>query len=383
MCQTRSRLESPFPLTLTNLPMEHSRFEQYARTAAIALLVFGCILVVRPFIGAVLFAGVLVMSTWPAFVQLRDRWGGRNSLAALVLVLALLVALALPVALAAQSLVVHSAGIVEAVRSFLEKRGNLGLPAFIANIPYAGPWLDDYWHTLAGNRDELAALAKRAADPAKDLLIAMGAAVGQGLVQILIALFVAFFFYRDGERVRRLLLEGMARLAGRDHGGPLVATAQGAVRGVVYGLLGTALAQAAVALIGFVIAGVPGAMLLAALTFVLSLVPMGPVLIWGGAAAWLYSKDQTGWAIFMLVYGVGVISSVDNFVKPILMSRAGGLSMLLVVLGVFGGAVAFGFIGLFVGPALLAVGWSVLKAWLDDQPQVTGAAVVVVVEEKT
>ena len=107
-------------------------------------------------------------------------------------------------------------------------------------------------------------------------------------------------------------------------------------------------------------------MLLAALTFILSLVPMGPVLVWGGAAAWLYSTGQTGWAIFMVVWGAGVISSVDNFVKPILMSRAGNLSMLLVVLGVFGGAIAFGFIGLFVGPALLAVGWSVVKEWLGD-----------------
>jgi predicted PurR-regulated permease PerM len=89
------------------------------------------------------------------------------------------------------------------------------------------------------------------------------------------------------------------------------------------------------------------------------------VLAWGGAAVWLYVHDGIGWAIFMVVWGAAVISSVDNFVKPILMSRAGGLSMLLVVLGVFGGAIAFGFIGLFVGPALLAVAWSLVQVWLD------------------
>jgi predicted PurR-regulated permease PerM len=92
------------------------------------------------------------------------------------------------------------------------------------------------------------------------------------------------------------------------------------------------------------------------------------VLAWGGAAAWLYFTDQPGWAIFMAAYGVFVISSVDNVVKPILMSRAGGLSMLLIVLGVFGGAVAFGFIGLFVGPALLAIGWNLMKVWLEPTP---------------
>jgi predicted PurR-regulated permease PerM len=141
------------------------------------------------------------------------------------------------------------------------------------------------------------------------------------------------------------------------------------VRGVVYGLIGTAIVQGAVAFVGFAIAGVPGAFLLGALTFILSLVPMGPVLIWGGAAAWLHFHGEDGWAIFMVIYGIFAISSVDNFVKPILMSRAGNLSMLLVVLGVFGGAIAFGFIGLFVGPALLALAWNIFKTWLELTPE--------------
>ena len=346
--------------------MEHSRIEQYVRVAAMALLVLGCVLVLRPFLGAILFAAVLCMSTWPAYVWLRDRWGGRGSLAALAVVFTLVIALAVPVALAAQSLIVHSPGMVETVRTFLDNRENFVLPAFIRELPFIGSWLEDYSALLLQSRDELVALARQLAEPAKAMFLGLGGAVGEGLVQILIALFVAFFFYRDGDRVRRLLDEGMARLAGADTGAALLQTAQGAVRGVVYGLIGTAVAQAAVALIGFLIAGVPGAMLLAAITFILSLVPMGPVLVWGGAAAWLYSQDQVGWAIFMVVYGVAVISSVDNFIKPILMSRAGNLSMLLVVLGVFGGAIAFGFIGLFVGPALLAVGWNVTKKWLGD-----------------
>ena len=354
--------------------MEPQRIEQYVRIAAMALLALGCVLVLKPFLGAILFAAVLCMSTWPAYVWLRDRWGGRNSLAALAIVLALVIALALPVALAAQSLIVHSPAVIEAVRNFFDNRSNFELPSFIRDLPLVGAWLSDYSALLLQSRDELIALARRLADPAKVMFLGLGGAVGEGLVQILLALFVAFFFYRDGEHVRRLLDEGMARLAGADHGKALLVTAQGAVRGVVFGVLGTALAQAAVALVGFLIAGVPGAMLLAALTFVLSLVPMGPVLIWGGAAAWLYTQDRTGWAIFMVIYGVAVISSVDNFIKPILMSRAGNLSMLLVVLGVFGGALAFGFIGLFVGPALLAIGWDLTKAWLEEQKRAEAVA---------
>jgi predicted PurR-regulated permease PerM len=267
--------------------------------------------------------------------------------------------------LAAQSLVVHSAEVIERVRNFIDNRTAIELPQFVRNLPMVGGWLNDYWQILMQSRAELVAVARKLADPAKAMFLAMGASVGQGLVQVLIAIFVAYFFYRDGERVRSLLLEGMVRLAGPAHGARIILIAQNAVKGVVYGLLGTAFAQAVVAVIGFLIAGVPGAFLLGALTFILSLVPMGPVLVWGGAAAWLYFTDQAGWAIFMVVYGVAVISSVDNVVKPILMSRAGGLSMLLIVLGVFGGAVAFGFIGLFVGPALLAIGWNLIKVWLE------------------
>jgi predicted PurR-regulated permease PerM len=353
--------------------MEPTRFEQYVRIAAVALLALGCVLVLRPFMGAILFAGVLVFSTWPAFALLRDRWRGRRTLAALALVLAMAVALVVPIALVAQNLIVHSSGFVEAAGGFLDRRSELAVPEFVARIPLIGGWLTDYGRLLLESRDELIAVAKRLAEPAKTMLVAMGGAIGEGLVQVLIALFVAFFFYRDGEEVRRLLLEGMMRIAGEEHGVRLATTAQNAVKGVVWGLLGTAFAQAAVAFIGFLIAGVPGAVVLGALTFVLSLVPMGPVFCWGGAAVWLYANDQTGWAIFMVVYGIAVISSVDNFLKPILMSRAGGLSMLLVVLGVFGGAIAFGFIGLFVGPALLAVGWSVMKTWLAVEQEENAA----------
>jgi predicted PurR-regulated permease PerM len=346
--------------------MDTSRFEQYARVAGIALLVGGCFLVIRPFLAALLFAAVLCLSTWPAFRWVRDRLGGRNALTAFLFVLAMLLAIALPVALAGFSLVTHSSQAIDFVRGLID-RGPFELPAWLTGLPLVGATMDEYWHRLLGSREEIVALAKRLAEPAKGLLVAAGSAAGEGFLYILIAIFMAFFFYRDGEEVGRMVKDGMARLAGWEQGAAVVATAQSAVKGVVYGLIGTALAQAAVALVGFLIAGVPGAMALAALTFVLSFIPMGPAILWGGAAAWLYSKDETGWAVFMLAYGFLVISSVDNFIKPILMSRAGNLSMLLVVLGVFGGAVAFGFIGIFVGPALLAVAWSLLNAWLKAQ----------------
>lgn len=340
------------------------RFEPIARLTVLALLLFGAFMVIRPFLAAILFAIVICLSTWPAYDGLRRRWGNRDSLTALVFVLGLLVVIALPIFLTAQSLVVNSGGIIDKLKGYFDDRENLALPAFIVNFPLVGASIDSYWQQLVASNEELGNLAKRMVDPARKALAVLGGAVFEGLLQVLIAIFVAFFLYRDGERAGALVREGVARLAGDERGAALLGTAQSAVRGVVHGLIGTALAQAIVAGIGFLIAGVPGAFLLSALTFVLSLVPMGPVLIWGGAAAWLYSQDRTGWAIFMVIYGAAVISSVDNFVKPILMSRAGNLSMLLVVLGVFGGAIAFGVVGLFVGPVLLAVTWSLVNAWI-------------------
>lgn len=352
--------------------MDTQRFEQYARMAAIALIALGCILVVRPFLAALLFAAVLCMSTWPAFEWVRDRLGKRDSATALLFALGMLLAIALPVAMAAHSLITHSGAVIDAVKRFIE-RGPMQLPDWLVQLPLVGSGIDEYWHRLTGSREELVALAKRLVDPAKDMLFSAGSAAGEGLLQILVAIFVAYFLYRDGDKIALMVREAVTRLAGSDKGLEVVATAQGAVKGVVYGLIGTAIAQAFVALVGFLIAGVPGAFLLSALTFVLSLVPMGPVLIWGSAAAWLHAQGESGWAIFMVVYGLAVISSVDNFVKPILMSRAGGLSMLLVVLGVFGGAIAFGFIGLFVGPALLAVAWGLWNAWLAGRKSGSGA----------
>ena len=134
--------------------------------------------------------------------------------------------------------------------------------------------------------------------------------------------------------------------------------------GVIHGIFGTALVQALVALAGFLIAGVPAAFLLAVATFFLSVVPIGPPLIWGGATVWLVYNGQLGWAIFMALWGFLAISTIDNFVKPYLISRSSKLPLLLIVLGVFGGVIAFGFIGLFIGPPVLAIGLTLVQLWI-------------------
>jgi predicted PurR-regulated permease PerM len=145
-------------------------------------------------------------------------------------------------------------------------------------------------------------------------------------------------------------------------GGRLLDVAAATVRGVIYGILGTAAAQGLMAGVGFLIAGVPGATLLGLLTFFLSIVPMGPPLVWIPASIWLFQRGSPAWGVFMLIWGVGV-SSIDNVVKPWIISRGSKMPFLLIFLGALGGALVFGLIGVFIGPTLLAVVYRIIEEW--------------------
>ncbi|HNS00392.1 MAG TPA: AI-2E family transporter [Planctomycetota bacterium] len=332
------------------------------RIAAIALLVAGCFLVLRPFLAAMLFAAVLCLTTWPFFKRLRKLVRGRGSLAAGLMIVLLLAIVILPLALAAGSFAADAARMVDAARSYLEE-GLPPPPAWVARIPLAGESLDAQWRAVAADRAQFAALARSLMNPAREVLIALGGIMVQGVFQMCLVAFAGFFFYRDGEAMIALLRAGTGRVAER-LSGDLLATVHGTVTSVVHGILGTAAVQALLAFLGLVIAGVPAAFALAAATFFLSLVPAGPPLVWGGAAVWLYCQSGLGWAIFMALWGAVLVSGSDNVLKPLLISRGGGLSLLMVALGVLGGMLAFGFVGIFIGPVLLAVLTSVLRFWL-------------------
>jgi predicted PurR-regulated permease PerM len=175
-----------------------------------------------------------------------------------------------------------------------------------------------------------------------------------------------FFFYRDGPRLAAFVLRLLERLIG-ERAGYYIELVAATVQRVVNGVIGTAAAQAILALIGFLIAGVPGALVLGIVTFLLSLIPMGPPLAWIPATAWLVWQGDYGYAIFLGIWGTFVISGVDNVLKPYLISRGGNLPLVIVLLGVFGGLLAFGFIGLFIGPTLLAVAYSLLLDWTHTE----------------
>ncbi len=346
------------------------RVEMMATVALAGLLVVGAVMVLRPFIISLILAAVLAYASWPVYEWLLARLHGRTGRAATLMTLLLLLTLVTPFAIMAVSLVDNAVELLRLLRAALN-RPLPEPPVWLDSLPLAGAYFKGKW--LALMQEEEGALLLQIKQyllqlPLRDWAITAGSALGQGVVLITFSVLICFFFYRDGPAITARVQAVMEHLAGH-RAGQLIEITAGTVSRVVNGILGTALAQSVLALIGFWIAGVPGAMLLGLLTFFLSIIPMGPPLVWLPAALWLYFQGQIGWAIFMLAYGMVVISSIDNVVKPYLISRGGALPLLLVFMGVLGGLMAFGFIGVFLGPVILAIGYSLLAEWMNPSAQ--------------
>lgn len=342
------------------MDVSDKRIERGIAVVAVVLLCIGCLLVLRPFVSALLWSVVLCFSTWPVYQRLLTALRGRRNLAALLMTLGLIAVLLVPFMVVGITFADNIKQFTAATKSWIEA-GPPDPPAWLAKAPIIGRKASEYWQSVAHDSAKLFESVKRFIEPVGTWLLKLGLLLGRGLLQIALSIFVAFFLFRDGLRAAEWLRAGVERIGG-ESGKHLLDVAGRTVRGVVYGILGTALVQAVTAGIGFAIAGVPGAGLLTLLTFFMAIVPMGPPLVWFPAALWLFHQGSTGWGIFMLVWGVGV-SSIDNLVKPWLISQGSDLPFILVFLGVIGGALAFGFIGVFLGPTLLGMGFRLVEEW--------------------
>ncbi|MDP3743590.1 MAG: AI-2E family transporter [Methylotenera sp.] len=338
---------------------------QISRIALIALLIIGCIFVLYPFMAAVLFAVVICIFTWPLYQRVWRLLGRRDTLAAITMTLLLLIALILPMAYLVANLADSASILLDEAQTTMRNLQPIA-PEWMKNLPLVGDQLAEFWQRAAVSHEELMRLLSQYSEPMRKFMLDGVQLVMGGFLQLLLVVFVAFFFYRDGAYLTKIVVAILRRLGG-ELGEEMLQLSCNTVKGVMLGIFGTALAQASVALFGFWLAGAPLPLLLALATFFLSVVPVGPPLVWGGAALWLYNHGDHGWAIFLAVYGLLAISSVDNLVKPILISHSSHLPLLLVVLGVLGGALAFGFIGIFLGPTLLAVGLTLITHWVALQ----------------
>jgi predicted PurR-regulated permease PerM len=337
--------------------------ERAAVLIALALLLYGVVRVLEPFGLAIAFGGFIAIGTWPARDWLVAR-GVRPGIAAAALLLVLVLSVALPLLLMAPGLAEQIGAIALRARALVEELPPAA-PAWIADLPLVGEPAERAWARLHAQQGNINALVAPYSGQIARTLVEIGQAAAASIVQVLLALLVAAMFWTSGDALVAQLRDIAGRLGGQT-GIASVDAAGGAVRGVAWGVVGTGILQAVLMGIGLGIAGVPGAAVLAFLTMVFSISQvLGPLVVvtWVGAAAWLYTEGQTGWAVFMLLWGLLPVSGSDNIVRPLLIQRGSAMPLGLIILGVFGGLIAFGFLGLFIGPALLAVAHGLLKAW--------------------
>jgi predicted PurR-regulated permease PerM len=237
-------------------------------------------------------------------------------------------------------------------------------PAWIKGAPLVGRRLAAAWDRVVQVQGNLRALAEPYTANLELVIIAAARALADSLVQVILSLAVATMFWTNGDGLIAVLHDALRRL-----GGPIAEraldVAAGAIRGVAYGVVGTAAIQAVLLTLGLAVAGVPGAAMLGFVGLLLAISQIGGpllVVIWGAAAWWLFAQDHAAWGAFMIVWGI-LVSTIDNFVKPWLIGFGMEMPISLTILGVFGGFIAFGFLGLFIGPTLIAIMFTLLQSW--------------------
>jgi predicted PurR-regulated permease PerM len=336
--------------------------EQLVGVFALLVLAGGALLVVAPFVTALLWGAILAYCTWHPFRRLTALCGGHRGIATLLVVLVILCAVIVPIFYASVAFSTRVPALVAAAQGQLAA-GIPPLPDWLSTLPVIGHRLQDAWNGVASHNPEVVARLRELSRPALMLALGAGLEVLRGLGLLLLSVLFAAVFYLSGESAAVGLRAGMQRVAGA-RADYLLGLIGATVKGVVFGILGTSLAQAVLLAIGLAVAGVPSPGALGLLVFFLAIIPAGPLLVIIPAAIWLAQHDATTWAVILVVWSLVVGIAVDNVLKPILIGKSSQIPFILVIIGVLGGAAAFGFLGVFVGPTLLAVANAVVRDWI-------------------
>ena len=331
---------------------------------ALGALIGASLWVLRPFIGPAIWAAMVVVATWPLMLRVQAALRGRRSLAVAVMTVGLLLLFVVPLTLAILTIVGNADRIVDGARSLAALRVGEP-PAWLLALPWAGERLGALWRQLgAAGLDDLLPRLQPYAGALTRWFVGEVGSLGFLLLQFLLTVLLAALMYASGEEAAGVARRFGGRLAG-PRGEHAVALAGDAIRGVALGVGVTAILQSVLGGIGLALAGVPLSGLLTALMFMLCIAQLGPLPVLVPAGLWLLAEDRTGWGIFVLVVGA-VAATLDNVLRPILIRMGADLSLLLIFCGVIGGLLAFGLVGIFVGPVVLAVAWTLLRDWLDE-----------------
>jgi predicted PurR-regulated permease PerM len=341
--------------------------ERVLMTLLVGGIAVGCVLVLYPFFSSLLWAAILVFTTWPVCEWLHTYARLRRGPAAGVMVALTAVVLVLPLALA----VPGGANDVNHLRGAIEDALRAGLPGspdWVFDIALIGPTLGNLWNHWAA---DISAMLE-ALRPYFGIVLegGLGLLLGlaNGVLLFVLALFIAFFFYLYGDPIAERLRVILQRIAGA-RAERLIDVTGATVRGVVYGILLTAIVQGILTAFGLWLSGVPRPVLLGAVAGFLAVLPIGAPLVWIPAALWLMGSGHLGWGVFLAVYGVVAVSGADSVIRPWFIARGAQLPFLLTVLGVLGGAIAFGLLGIFLGPVLLGIGYTLVNEWSIAEAQ--------------
>ena len=331
----------------------------------IGVLIGVSVWILRPFLGPAIWAVTVVVATWPLMRRVQAWLWGSRALAVTVMSLALLLLFVVPLALAIGTIVANAEQLVDWAKLVSAWRPPEAPPAWAVALPLVGGWVASLWEQAAalGLRDLLAKLSPYAGTLTKWFVSEVGN-VGVLMLQFLLTVGIAAVMYATGEDAAVLARRFARRLAGL-RGEGAVQLAGDAIRSVALGVGVTAVVQSALGGIGLAVAGVPFAGLLTALAFMLCIAQLGPMLVLLPAALWLLWSGEMGWGLAMLVWAL-VVGTMDNFLRPWLIRMGADLPLLLILAGVIGGLLAFGLVGIFVGPVVLAVAYTLLQAWMDD-----------------
>jgi len=335
--------------------------------------------ILRPFLPAAIWAATIVVATWPLMLRVQASLWGRRSLAVVAMCLLLLFVFFVPLLIAVDSIIENA----DAISVWAKSLASIAIPtppAWVSGVPLVGEKITLAWQEFAASgHEELAARVAPYQAQATHWMLAQLGGVGATIIQFVLTVVVAAVLYSSGEEATAALRRFARRLAG-PQGEAAVTLAGQAIRGVALGVIVTALAQAVLGGIGLAIGGVPFVVVLSAIMFLLSVVQIGPLPVLLICVGWLYWNGQTGWAVGLLVWSV-LVDRLNSVLLPILVRRGVDLSLVLVFVGVVGGLIAFGLIGIFVGPVVLAVSYKLLEAWAsreaDDRAGLEEAAALV------
>jgi predicted PurR-regulated permease PerM len=329
----------------------------------IGLLIGLSLWILKPFLSAGLWATTIAIATWPLMLRLQALLWNRRWIAVTVMTAALLLVFILPFLLAVSALVSHADEIAEQARA-LRALELPPLPAWVKELPLVGERIaEGYAKVVEAGGPALAAEVRPYLSRVVQWFAGTVGSVGALFVQFLLTVVFAAILYAGGEGAATTVRRFAVRLAGAQ-GERAVRLAAQATRGVALGVVLTAIVQSVAAGLGLVLAGVPFVGVLTAVMFMLTVAQLGPALVLVPSVIWLYGTGASGWGTFLLVWTI-VVTPLDNILRPILIKRGADLSLLLVFTGVVGGLVAFGLVGIFIGPVVLAVSSTLLSNWID------------------